>query len=196
LLQSETAQLEQWPIVLDRIYKIAQNIPWLREECGMMLCDFVKTLAASKSEPDSYVSKMLESLDSHELSKTPEGIAIWITIKSRFSDLELPQKIWKKNDPLCTKERSAFVKAMTESVAQEPVDPESNGKGTNGKNKKSQAPKVKTGTWQPKPNFAWDLVLQEAIKTFPKASKFQQFWLELVDSKRNPFHFQLHRDIS
>jgi DNA polymerase phi len=189
LLQSETAKLDHWPTVLNSIYKIAQDIPWLREECGMMLCDFIKTLAASKSEPGGYVSEMLGSLDRHELSKTPEGIAIWITIKSSFPDLDLPPKVWKKNDPLCTKERITLVKAMTESVAQEPVDPETNEKGANGKSKKGQAPKVKTGTWQHKPNFAWDLVLQEAIRTMTKASKFQQFWVELVDSKRNVLSF-------
>jgi DNA polymerase phi len=182
-LQSDAPVIELWPDVLGSIYKIAQDIPWLREECGMMLCNFVKALAAAEVQPDAYLNEMLSSLESHELSKTPEGIAIWITIKPTFPDFELPSKIWKKNDPLCTKERATLVKAMTGTMHQEPADAELNGNGVTGKGKKGKAPKVKMGTWQHKPHFAWNLVLQEAISTMPKASQFQQFWIEVVDSE-------------
>jgi DNA polymerase phi len=183
LLRSNASVMALWPDVLNSIYKIAQDVPWLREECGMMLCNFVKALATAESQADAYLNVMLSSLKSHELSKTPEGIAIWITIKSHFPTFELPSKIWRKNDPLCTKERATLVKAMTGTMPQEPVDAEANGEKVTGKGKKGKAPKVKMGTWQHNPHFAWNLVLQEAITTMPKASKFQQFWIEVVDSE-------------
>jgi DNA polymerase phi len=180
-LQSETSKAEYWPNILDEIFKLAREIPWLREECGMMMCEFVNNSIPLETENFAFVKEILVKLESHKLSKTPEGVALWLSVQSRFPDVETPDDVWKKGDPLCTKERSRLSETMRQSVEQEPVVQDED--RTKGKKQNKKEPKVKTGTWQHKPNFAWDVVLQEAIKQKPKASRFKQFWIEIIDSE-------------
>ncbi|KAF2421861.1 hypothetical protein EJ08DRAFT_490206 [Tothia fuscella] len=181
LLQTESAKSDYWPGVLDEIYKLAGDVPWLREECGMMMCEFIKNSISPHTVNQVFAKEILIKLESHKLSKTPEGVAIWLSVQSRFPEMDLPDGVWRKADPLCSKERSNLSEAMRQSVEQEPVVIEEK-KGPKGKKSRKNEPKVKNGTWQHKPNFAWDVVLLEAIKQKPKASKFKQFWIELIDN--------------
>lgn len=130
-----------------------------------MLCEFVN---AQDPTGTKYIDDIIPKIVSHDLAKTPGGVAIWLCIKSRFPNSTLPENIWKKDDPLCTKERSNLAKVMSESVSHEPDD--------------NKAKKAKSGTWQPRPSFAWNIVLHGALKRESKPSKFRQFWIEVVDN--------------
>lgn len=166
-LQSETAHSEHWPTILDNISALARDVPWLREECCSMLCEFINAQDATGSK---YVDDILPKIVDHGLAKTPGGVAIWLSIKSKFpnSSPALSVDVWKKDDPLSTKERSNLAKVMCESVTHEPED--------------NKSKKPKSGTWQPRPSFAWNIVLHEALKRESKPSRFRQFWIEVVDS--------------
>ncbi|QDS71801.1 hypothetical protein FKW77_009483 [Venturia effusa] len=164
-LQSEAAQSEHWPNLLDFITALARDTPWLREECCSMLCEFIKTQDPTATK---YIHDILPKIVSHDLARTPGGVAIWLCLKSRFPTSPLPEDVWKKNDPLCTKERPNLAKVMCESVSHESDD--------------NKAKKAKSGTWQARPSFAWNIVLQEALKRESKPAKFKQFWIEVVDN--------------
>ncbi|KAE9972881.1 hypothetical protein BLS_003830 [Venturia inaequalis] len=164
-LQSEAVQSEHWPNLLHFITALARDTPWLREECCSMLCEFINDQDPTGTK---YIDDIIPKIVSHDLAKTPGGVAIWLCLKSRFPNSSLPENVWKKDDPLCTKERSNLAKVMSESVSHEPDD--------------NKAKKAKSATWQPRPSFAWNIVLQQALQRESKPSKFRQFWIEVVDN--------------
>ncbi len=174
ILFTSGADPECWTSVLDYIFTLAHNVPWLRDECGVVLCDAIRQLsghANSLKEIDSVIQRLCSA----NLAKTPEGVAIWLTAMAVAPDLTFPKNIWRKEDPLCVKERTSLAKIMKEDYA---------------KSTENGEPKIKSGSSQPKLKEAWDIVLASAIqKCESKARKgsdkadFGKFWKEVVDSK-------------
>ncbi|ORY11817.1 DNA polymerase phi-domain-containing protein [Clohesyomyces aquaticus] len=167
--------LECWKTVLDRIYGMARDIPWLREECGMILCEAIQHLQ-SKSAPEECIQGLIEHLASFQLSNTPEGVAIWLTVRAVFPEAVLPEQTWHKKDPLHKKERSRLAKVLKEDF----------GSTSDGKD----GPAIKSAAANPNPIFAWDVVLEEILQRDQRqrsknddSSKLQfaQFWVETVD---------------
>jgi DNA polymerase phi len=170
LTDSTAARTEDWEKFLEMASEQARSGPWLREECGSMLCEFVT--ASSKAEPlqEKFVLKIIENYSTNGLLQTAEGVALWLTVQEAFPELKLPKDVWHKRDPLHSKERSRLARVL--------CDPDS-GKDLNTEQKK----KFKSGTWKPQPNFAWRVVMQHAFEKFPSSSKLKQFCIEILDSR-------------
>lgn len=175
--------LDCWNTVLDHIYELARDIPWLREECGLILVEVIKSLD-DRPELRTCVQELIQRLVSFNLANTPEGVAIWLTAKDRFEDI-LPKDIWNKQDPLYKKEWSRLAKVLKEDFR----STSENGEKEN----------IKSSGANPNPIFAWDLVLAEMLKRdlAKKDQKdtakpeFPQFWLEVVDSKLRRAHISI-----
>ena len=80
----------------------------------MMLCDFIQNLEPLEEGAATYVDAILEELVASGLAKTPEGVAIWLAVRSKDLKVSFPAYIWHKNDPLCRKERQALAAALKE----------------------------------------------------------------------------------
>lgn len=167
--------MECWTKLLDHIYVMARDVPWLREECGMILVDAVRSLQG-QARYQECANQVISRLNAFKLVSTPEGVAIWLTVRESFKDV-LPERIWHSKDPLARKERSRLAKLLKENYQSTPDE----GEGA----------AVKSGTASPNPSFAWNLVLSEVLrrdeqiendKTSQK-SEFQQLWIDIVDSE-------------
>lgn len=162
---------ECWANVLEQLFKLAREKPWLREECGLILCEAVKAIAQEKGE-QRLAKQIVDGTCSGGLAKTPEGVAVWLTVQAAFPDMELPQGVWHKEDPLSTKERQALANVMKENFAKSADGTTENGK------------KVKSGSSQTTLNFAWDVVITSFLQKYVEARpKFANFWIDIVDSE-------------
>lgn len=171
------------------IFELANKKPWLREECGYIVFCAIRDIAAQKRDA-KYVDSALAALCHHNLAKTPEGIAIWIAATdSTLAAADFPSNMWHENNPFHSREKSTLAKVMKESSESTPGD------GVESANKQ------KSSVWNPKLHFAWDLILArlytlpaEKSKKDKKGKKekathvtFNDFWVEIVDSKCHLF---------
>ena len=142
--------------------------------------------------PESSVAKedvttVFDQLKASGLLKTPEGVAIWLTIGLRFPDFEFPSGIWHKNDPLNKKERQNLanvLRGVTDDTSEEPTEDAANGA------KKHK--KMKGSPPQSTLNFAWTVVFTTIIQRQEEqheskdklrgSSEFTKFWVEVVDN--------------
>lgn len=165
--------LECWTKLLDRIYQMARDIPWLREECGMVLVDAVKSLKGQRKYQDC-AEEMIARLRTFKLLSTPQGVAVWLTVQTDFEQA-LVEGVWHNMDPLSKKERTRLAKILKENFHDDTED------GTNSTTKNAAA--------NPNPSFTWDLVLSEVLRgdersnTSKEKREFPQFWTDTVDSK-------------
>jgi hypothetical protein len=149
-------------------------MPWLREECGLVLVEAVNSLGGDVKLRQC-AEQVIPRLTSFNLVNTPEGVAIWLSLKAKFEDV-LPSGIWNDQDPLSKKERGRLAKILKEDFRRAEGD---------------EGETVKSAAANPNPIFAWDLVLSEMLRrdtakaTSKEGSKpdFPQFWLDTVDSK-------------
>ncbi|KAJ5585498.1 uncharacterized protein N7459_005298 [Penicillium hispanicum] len=166
----------EWTKVLDLVFELAQKKPWLREECGWIVYRCVYDLSSRKLDT-KFVEAALDRLCSHNLARSPEGVAIWLAAKDMFPKANFPSKIWKHDDPLDSKERNSLSKIMKESSAEE-TQIESKAKSS--------------GVWNSKLHFAWEAVLARTGGEAKDGSKsksskssrlsFADFWTEVVDN--------------
>lgn len=166
-----------WVKVIDELLTISRDTPWLREECGLILCDSVEILRSDTHQ--EYAVKLIERLIDCGFAKTAEGVAVWLAIGSKFSESILPDNVWHDKDPLTTKERKALANALAESYtpSEEATDQK----------------QIKTGFSQNSLNFAWDRVIAEIVRRQPQATAFDsksggsldfaKFWRDVVDGK-------------
>ncbi|CAO2654315.1 Nn.00g110480.m01.CDS01 [Neocucurbitaria sp. VM-36] len=165
--------LECWNELLDHIYGMARDIPWLREECGMVLVEAVRSLKA-RPQYQKCAEEVIGRLCVFKLVSTPEGVAVWLTVQEDYRDA-LPEGIWHVKDPLSRKERSRLAKILKENFQ---------GETENGADRVT-----KTAAANPNPSFTWDLVLSEILRRdeqrrddAKEALEFPQFWVDTVDS--------------
>ncbi|KAL3460236.1 DNA polymerase phi-domain-containing protein [Aspergillus heterothallicus] len=169
ILFSPKSLIAEWTKVLELVFDLAKKKPWIREECGWIIYRSIYDLSAQKAD-SKLVEIALQSLCSNDLARTPEGVAIWVAARDRFSGVNFPSKVWKHDDPLDSKERNQLAKVMKES---EPAGD-------------SEGPKV-SGVWNSKLHFSWDAVVNSLNLTPEKSSKstrlgFADFWLEVIDN--------------
>jgi DNA polymerase phi len=157
---------------------LANDVPWLREECGLLLCDAVKGLSTEIMDSIRFIGPILDKLTAQKLVRTPEGVAVWLTVRSRFPEFnEYPKKVWKDNNPLHSLERTSLAKVMRENYVQD-----------QGEDKNANA--KKTGSWQQSLHFAWIVVFDKAIEYAEKENPsvepdekfFKEIWIEITDS--------------
>ncbi|KAF1848401.1 uncharacterized protein K460DRAFT_334436 [Cucurbitaria berberidis CBS 394.84] len=165
--------LECWNQLLDHIYGMARDIPWLREECGMVLVEAVRSLK-SRAQYQKCAEEVIGRLSAFKLVSTPEGVAVWLTVHKSFEHV-LPDGIWHAKNPLAKKERARLAKILKENFQGETEN------GTDGA--------TKTAAANPNPSFTWDLVLSEILRrdeqsrsNAKETTEFPQFWIDVVDS--------------
>lgn len=165
--------------LITKAFKLARDVPWIRQECGMMLCDFIENLEPLEQDVVIYTDTILEELVASGLAKTPEGVAIWLAVRSKnLKKVSFPAHIWHKNDPLCPKERQALAAALKEKS--QGFDSDSN-----------PTHLVKSGSWQANVNFAWLKVLEALLLRCRGADDtpgtadvgyFAKSWIEIIDN--------------
>ncbi|KAL2870992.1 DNA-directed DNA polymerase POL5 [Aspergillus lucknowensis] len=178
ILFSPKSLIPEWTKVLELVFELAKKKPWVREECGWIIYRAIYDLSAQKADTQ-VVEVALEKLCSGDLTRTPEGVAIWVAAKDCFPGIGFPGKVWKHDDPLDSKERTQLAKVMKESSTSE-----SSGEAEGGA-------KV-SGVWNSKLHFAWDAVVKtlssvptkeaSKIKASSNRLSFSDFWAEVVDN--------------
>jgi DNA polymerase phi len=167
--------MECWNKLLDCIYGMARDVPWLREECGMVLVEAVKSLQG-QGRYQECAKEVVDRLDAFKLISTPEGVAIWLTVQTNYDEV-LPEGIWHGKDPLSRKERTRLAKILKENYQ--------------GSQEAGSTDALKTAAASPNPTFAWNLVLSEILRRDGKSkpdekeaskAEFPQFWIDVVDS--------------
>lgn len=139
----------------------------------MVLVEAVKSLKGQKKYQEC-AKEMIVRLRTFKLLSTPQGVAVWLTVQSDFSQV-LVEGVWHNNDPLSKKERTRLAKILKENFHGDAED------GTSGSTKNAAA--------NPNPSFTWDLVLTELLRrdeqhnTSNEKREFPQFWTDTVDSK-------------
>ena len=170
--------MEAWSTILDIVYELAKKKPRLRDECGFIL---FKSIRSMKGKDVRYAQLLIDKLLAKGLSKTSQGVAIWIGVQAEFPSIDLPHGVWRHEDPLNRKETSKLAKILMEAPTA--TSPE------NGLELEITA----KGAWTTKLQFAWDVILAELIGVPPqgvlknsrpaKRIKFSDFWKECIDSK-------------
>jgi DNA polymerase phi len=169
----ELQSLDGWNELLDRIYGMARDVPWLREECGLILVDAVSSLGGN-GQLESHAQQLVQRLVSTNLVNTPEGVGIWLALRANH-EKNLPSKIWHNNDPLAKVERARLAKILKEDFR------------TPAKDGKTE--EIKSAAASHNPSFAWDLLMAKILdmdkakgdRTDADKSEFAQFWLDTVD---------------
>ena len=162
LLQSNVP-FENWTKLLTLVFELANLKPWVREECGYILFTTV-AFTASKKADAKYIEAILSGVVEHNLVKTPEGVAIWLAALEVPTKLKFPPGVWQHGSPVHIKEKAALSKIMKGSS-----DP------------KAEAESQKSGVWNPKLHFAWEIILPKMYAQ--DASTFADIWTEVVDSR-------------
>ena len=150
--------------------------PWLREECGFILFTAVQILQKQDSQR---AQSVIDKLHANGLSKSSEGVAVWINLYARFPDLQFPSGIWHHENPLNHKEIKKLAKILKDAPATENTD------------NLGESRHLQKGAWSSNVHFAWDVILtklltgEPAIKESKKSKNvsFARFWEQCVDGK-------------
>lgn len=167
ILQSDVlsgASEESAKYVFGAIAELAAHKDWLRSECGALLLEFIKTPEGTRMKDES-ARILIDSWAAKNLIKTPEGVALWLTVKTTFPGAKLPKGHWNHNNPLAAQDRPSLTKALLKTE----VDADDQVKGA----------KKKSGTRQSIPNFAWAVILAHLYEQ-DREKEFAQFWEECV----------------
>jgi len=156
---------ERWHIILEKLLKLGEKKPWIREECGWVIAEALNQMKPGQAE------YTLEQVVEAGLALTPEGVAIWLMARAQFPDMRFPSKPWgQSGNPL--EHLKSLGKALKESSS--PND-----------DQKTQQAK-QTGNWNPKLHFVWNVLLTHYItalktKTDDVKLEFENFWKVSVD---------------
>lgn len=151
--------------VFGAIAELAAHKDWLRSECGALLLEFLKTSEGSRMK-DASVRILIDSWAAKNLIKTPEGVALWLTIKTTFPAVKLPKGHWHHNNPLSAQDRPLLTKALLKTEVD--ADDQFNG-----------PTKKKSGTRQTMPHLAWAVILSYLYER-NREKELAQFWEECV----------------
>lgn len=163
---------ERWNAVLEKLIKLSEKKPWIREECGWVIAEALGQMDQNQAE------RTLKVLVDAGLALSPEGVGIWLLARSQFPDMAFPSKPWgQSGNPL--EHLKALGKALKESSSGESIQ-------------KTQQVK-QTGNWNPKLHFVWNLVLAHyaaALKNKAEGIKleFENFWKVAVDGRLQADH--------
>ena len=150
--------------------------PWLREECGFILFTSVQLLQKQDSQR---AQSVIDKLHTNGLSKTSEGVAVWISLYANFPDLQFPSGIWHRENPLNHKEIRKLAGILKEAPATVNTDI------------LAESKHLQKGAWSSNVHFAWDVILTKLLTSEPgikgseksKDVTFSRFWEQCVDGK-------------
>ena len=155
---------QEWQEFVAAIMALMCEKQWLRRECGAMLYEYL--VGVGKGLPADRLQTIVDALHANSLWKTPEGVAIWLTLTKSSTKVKLPKGVWQHNDPLSANERTTLSKVVQEI----PIDDEQQG-GKSG-----------SGSRQTAPSFAWPVILAELYGGSRSAKDFTQFWTSVVEN--------------
>ncbi|KAI4093377.1 MAG: hypothetical protein LQ344_002965 [Seirophora lacunosa] len=172
ILFEPDASADAWLRILDIIYEIAKQKPWLREECGWILFGACQTLKEGDHD-HTFIQALLDKLCHSGMAKTPEGVAIWLNIRAGLPEIQLPDGIWRHGNPLHRKEKSQLAEILKEASVGRQSD-------------ETTAQIAQKGNWTSRIHFAWIVVLDElagnaAVGKRSKTVGFEEFWREAID---------------
>jgi DNA polymerase phi len=181
----KTSDLNLWRRVLDLLIGVAKKKPWLRQECGWTLLNCI--VSSDGKLPEAFAAEIIDKLAAHKLIRTPEGLAIWLTISRLYPHAKLPQ-VWKHDDPLAKKDINVLADLLKDARAQS--DQADTDQGAQG-----------SARWSANLHFAWDVVLGEMFRDGASAQNgkeptrkgkrapFDLFWKTVVDGKLSPISY-------
>jgi DNA polymerase phi len=155
---------QEWQDFVAAVMALMCEKQWLRRECGAMLYEYL--VGVGKGLPSDRLQTIVDALHENSLWKTPEGVAIWLTLTKSSTKVKLPKGVWQHNDPLSANERVTLSKVVQEI----PIDDE------------QQGGKAGSGSRQTAPSFAWPVLLAELYGGSRSAKDFTQFWTSVVES--------------
>jgi DNA polymerase phi len=158
-----TVSSQEWHEFVTAVMTLMCEKQWLRRECGAMLYEYL--VGVGKALPADRLQTIVDGLHENSLWKTPEGVAIWLTLTKSSTKVKLPKGIWHHNDPLAANERTVLTKVIQEI----PIDDEQGGKSG-------------SGSRQTAPSFAWPVILSELYGGSRSPKDFTQFWAQVVES--------------
>lgn len=179
----ERPEPPQWRRVLEILCDLAIQKPWMREQCGWVIVDCITTGASEAME--GFAIDAVKVLEAKKIVRSQEGLAIWLTITSRFPGANLPRSVWKYGDPLAVRDVKLLADILKDAhtLPQDDSDTEAQG----------------SASWSPHLHFAWDFVLSELFQEHEnpdndnkngigKSSNheritFEFFWQKVVDGK-------------
>lgn len=156
-----------WQEIFKQLIELAKKKPWVKRQCGQAIVDALAQMDLNTAE------KALDLIQSEGFAFSPEGVAIWLEARRHFPEMKFPSKPWgTSGNPL--EHLTDLAKALKESssVADE-----------------KRSDKVQqTGTWNPQPHFAWDLVFDQYIQDANNdkddaQTLFDNFWKKTVDGR-------------
>lgn len=155
---------QEWQEFVAAVMALMCEKQWLRRECGAMLYEYL--VGVGKALPADRLQTIVDALHENSLWKTPEGVAIWLTLTNSSTKVKLPKGVWQHNDPLSANERTTLSKVVQEI----PIDDE------------QQGGKAGSGSRQTAPSFAWPVILAELYGGSRSAKDFTQFWTSVVEN--------------
>lgn len=161
---SAVVSSQEWQDFVAAVMALMCEKQWLRRECGAMLYEYL--VGVGKALPADRLQTIVDALNANSLWKTPEGVAIWLTLTKSATKVKLPKGVWQHNDPLAANERTVLTKVIQEI----PIDDE------------QQGGKAGSGSRQTAPSFAWPVILSELYGGSRSAKDFTQFWTQVVES--------------
>lgn len=158
LFTGDEPDIARWNTSLDALVSLAKEKPWLRETCCSVCLRSLQRKGPG-NELANRASSLLQAFVNKGLIKTPEGVALWLSVLTLVPDSSLPKGIFVDGDPLAPPNRTLLVRIL----------------------KENEVP-AQRGSRVSAPHFAWDVIFAYIVanKSYPE---FAQYWRELVDGE-------------
>ena len=166
-----------WQQLLDLIIDLFKEKPWIREQCGFVLYNAIRTL---RNDHDDFAQTLIDKLHESHLCKTPEGLAVWIAAQTECPSLLFPKGVWHQDSPLNAKETLVVSKVLREGTCIQVDRDDESGAPTQSEYQPN---------WSNKVHFAWNVIFSCLIHRNPTQqvktgtpTTYPEFWRECVDS--------------
>ncbi|KAI6813447.1 hypothetical protein KC332_g15275 [Hortaea werneckii] len=174
----------EWQSLLSAIMLLAKQKDWLRSECGAVLYEYLQS-GSGKRLSDERIQTLIDMLKDHKLLKSPEGVALWLSVEAQWPKT-LPKDVWHKKDPLSGEELLQLRKILQGGGIEEE-------EGSNGKTSRP-------GTRQSQPSFVWKVLFdhlhsrkEKTFKRFSDEVITEGFFASSSSTERKAFGLQIVR---
>lgn len=167
---------EGYAEVLKFLFELSVRKPWLRESCASIVCSAV---SGWSDETKRWAAKVTyDALAGSGLAKTSDGVAVWLTLQVCCPKVLPPKGPWVKECPLAKPNLATLAKVLKEAGSKD------EGGGS----------LQQKGSWSPKHNFVWDLVLEAYLgesgewvdfrgRETSALPTWEEFWKVAIDGK-------------
>ncbi|EEB06994.1 DNA polymerase phi [Schizosaccharomyces japonicus yFS275] len=165
VLERKSCTYEDCKRVIDLLVQLSQKRNWLRETCFYVLCAIVEQVP-NFDFGTKVVEAMNELLQNVNISKTPDGVALYLALQklpSNFTTIPIPNAGWTPEHPLHKSNLATLSKVMRQSDTEE---------------------HAQTGVWSKKLHLAWTYILAvfDDTSAAPKdIASFDDLWKVVID---------------